>query len=257
MSDAWRMALGTLTTVRVPAPAEVTARVAGTAMLLAPAAGLVLGVLAGAVFWASSSLGLGSFTAAVLAIGVLRLGDRGFHLDGLADTADGLAASYDRERALAVMRTGDTGPAGSTALVLVLLTQVAGAARLGDMDPLAAAVGVGGCVVVSRSMLMVGCLRGVTAARPDGLGAVVAGSVRRASALGALVVVAGILTLAGNAAGTGSWWAWPAVVMVSVGAAGVVVWRCVQRFGGVTGDVLGAVVEVSLAAAVVVLAAAV
>ncbi|WP_205856161.1 adenosylcobinamide-GDP ribazoletransferase, partial [Phytoactinopolyspora endophytica] len=183
MSDQWRLALGTLTTVPVRAPSEVTRRTAGVAMLLAPMAGLLLAVPAGFVLWASLSLGLGSVVAAVLAIAALRLGDRALHLDGLADTADGLAASYDRERALAVMRTGDTGPAGATALVLVLLVQVGAAARLSDViigaesaggdvgaldsGPVVAAVSVMGCVVVSRAMLAVACLRGVPSARPD------------------------------------------------------------------------------------------
>jgi adenosylcobinamide-GDP ribazoletransferase len=262
--DAWRLAAGTLTTVRVHAPAQVTSRTAGAAMLLAPLAGGILGVLAGAVFWAVVSLGLGSLVAAALAVAALRLGDRGFHLDGLADTADGLAASYDRERALAVMRTGDTGPAGASALVLVLLIQVAAAAQLGGLEPVAGAAGLAGCVVVSRAMLMVGCLRGVPAARPEGLGAVVSGSVGRVVAAVVLVVVTGavavVLAVAGvlgdDAAAAVPVWAAPGGAGAALVSTGLVLWRCVRRLGGVTGDVLGAVVEVSLAAGLLALAVA-
>ncbi|NDL60331.1 adenosylcobinamide-GDP ribazoletransferase [Phytoactinopolyspora sp. XMNu-373] len=257
------MAVGTLTTVQVRPPAQVTGATAGAAMLLAPVAGGVLAVLAGVVFWVGLWLGLGSLVAAALAIAALRLGDRGFHLDGLADTADGLAASYDRERALAVMRTGDTGPAGASAVVLVLLVQVAAAAQLGRLEPVAAAVGLAGCVVVSRAMLMAACLRGVPSARTEGLGAVVAGSVGRVAAVGATAVVtatlAGAFAIAGwpgnEAAGAVPWWSAPVVVALALMTTGVVLWRCTRRLGGVTGDVLGAVVEVSLAAGLVALVA--
>ncbi|NED95569.1 adenosylcobinamide-GDP ribazoletransferase [Phytoactinopolyspora alkaliphila] len=258
------MAVGTLTAVRVAAPVDLTRRVAGRAMLLAPIPGLILGVVAGGVWWTGSALGTGPFVAAVLAVAALRLGDRGFHLDGLADTADGLAASYDGERALAVMRTGDTGPAGAVAVVVVLLAQVTAAAELGRIvggdgwaDPgrITAAVGVAGCVVISRTMLAAGCVRGVPAARPDGLGAVVAGSVGRVAATTAVVLVtaafAGGLALTGAPPGALPWWGAAVAAGAALLAAAVVLRRCVRRFGGVTGDVLGAVVEVSLAVGLV------
>ncbi|WP_207781918.1 adenosylcobinamide-GDP ribazoletransferase [Phytoactinopolyspora limicola] len=251
MGDAWRLALGTLTTVRVPPPGKVTRVVAGRAMLLAPVAGCLLGLLGGAVLWLSATVGTGGWLAAALAVMALRLGDRAFHLDGLADTADGLAASYDRERALAVMRTGDTGPAGAVALVLVLLVQVAAAAQLAQAGPALAAVGFGVAITVSRAMLAVCCVRGVPSARPDGLGAAVAGSVGRLSAIGMCIVVTGALAAVLSVADRAHvvpWWAVPVAVVAAIVATGVVLRRCVRRFGGVTGDVLGAVVEVSLAA---------
>ncbi|AYY15756.1 adenosylcobinamide-GDP ribazoletransferase [Actinobacteria bacterium YIM 96077] len=262
--DAWRLSVGTLTTVPIGAPIAVGSRVAASAMVLAPVTALLLAVPAGMVFWIALVSGTGSLVAAVLVVVTLRLGDRAFHLDGLADTADGLAASYDRERSLAVMRTGDTGPAGVVAVVMVLMAQIAGAAHLGTVGlaggtEVAAGAGVAGSVVVSRAMLTLGCVRGVPAARPDGLGAVVAGTVGRLRAAGLLLLVSvifgGVLLAADPSAEMISSWSAPVALGVAGAATALVLRRCIQRFGGISGDVLGAIVEMALAASLLTLAA--
>ena len=59
----------------------------------------------------------------------------GFHEDGLADVADGLGGSYDRERALDIMKDSRVGAFGAMALVLALLCKVALLALLGSVEP--------------------------------------------------------------------------------------------------------------------------
>jgi len=63
----------------------------------------------------------------------------GFHEDGLADVADGLGGSYDRERALEIMKDSRVGAFGAMALVLALLCKVALLALLGSVELIAAA----------------------------------------------------------------------------------------------------------------------
>jgi adenosylcobinamide-GDP ribazoletransferase len=194
-------------------------------------------------------LALPSLVTAALAIGVTAIGSRGLHLDGLADTADGLAASYDRAHSLEVMRRGNTGPIGAATLVLVVVLQVAAAASLLDRPwgPLA----VGGLICLSRTSLLITCAAGVPAARPDGLGAAVAGVVPRP------MTDAGVLLSAAAATGlltpTGSpWWLGAVAVLLASLTVLALVAQCRRRFGGVTGDVLGAGIEVSLALLLVV-----
>ena len=113
---------------------------------------------------------------------------RGLHLDGLADTADGLGTRLlPPDEALAVMRRGDTGPFGVVSVVLVLLVQVSAAAQAGPLALMAA-------VVVGRLAMTWSCRRGVPAARPDGLGALVAGSVSpvHAAALALITLLAAV-----------------------------------------------------------------
>ena len=61
----------------------------------------------------------------------------GFHEDGLADVADGLGGSYDRDRALEIMKDSRVGAFGAMALVLALLCKVALLALLGSVEVMA------------------------------------------------------------------------------------------------------------------------
>jgi adenosylcobinamide-GDP ribazoletransferase len=72
------------------------------------------------------------------ALGVLLTG--AFHEDGLADVADGLGGSADRERALGIMKDSRVGAFGAIAVMLMLLCKVTLLALLGDVSgPLMAA----------------------------------------------------------------------------------------------------------------------
>ncbi|MCP2179003.1 cobalamin-5'-phosphate synthase [Prauserella alba] len=248
--DGLRMAFGTLTALPVPAPRTVDRRIAGVAMTAAPLAGLALAVGAGVVVWLGGLLGLPAFAVAALALATTALATRGLHLDGLADTADGLGASYDRDRALDIMRRGDAGPTGVATLVLVLLAQTGALASV-----VATGAGVTGlvvAVVASRVVLPLCCTRFVPSARPEGLGAAVAGAVPVPVAAAIALSVAALSVLAGFDPAV-AWWQGPVAVLTGWCAAGVLLARCVRRLGGVTGDVLGACVETALAATLVIL----
>jgi adenosylcobinamide-GDP ribazoletransferase len=154
------------------------------------------------------------------------------------------------------MRSGDVGPAGVVTTVLVLAVQVGclaslvstsggpGTARLGLTVVLA--------VLLSRCVLPLACARGVPSARASGLGATVAGSVPRSLAAVPLLVVAGLGCLLLAVAGLPGWRA-PVAALLAVVVSATVVVRCTRRLGGITGDVLGACVELSFAAALLAL----
>ena len=238
MRDAWRLSVGTLTAIPVRPPGHVDRTVAGVAMLLAPLAVLPLAAVVALVVWTGPRAAVAPLPPPFAAVAPLTLGSRAFHLDGLADTADGLTASYDRERSLAVMRTGAAGPAGVVAVVLVLGAQTAGLASLVLDDHGWLTAGV--LVCVSRGVLAGLCSRGVPGARPDGLGATFVGSVARPATAAVTAVAAVLCWLVASVSGLVGLVA--AILVVAALTA-----RAVRRLGGVTGDVYGAGVEVALA----------
>ena len=249
--DAWRLAVGTLTAVRVAPPAVVDRRRAAGAMMIAPIAALPLGGAVTLAALAGHALDLPPLVVALLAIGAAVIGNRAFHLDGLSDTVDGMAASYDRERSLVVMKTGTSGPAGVVAIVLTLGLQVAGLASL-QTHGWRAAVLAGAVVCGARAALSVCCAHGVPPARPDGLGRTYTQTVPRPVAAAVWACVGAALALLGRWAGL-EWWRGALAAALALVVVVVVVGRAVRRLGGVTGDVFGAAVELALATLLVAL----
>lgn len=249
------LALSTLTVLPV-GRVRVDRSTAGAAMLWAPGVGAALGALAGAVTALLIELDLSTFAAATLGIALLAVASRGLHLDGLADTADGLGVGPNRERALAVMKASDIGPFGVLTLVFVVLLQVvafAGIAARWDTGQLVLVAALVGAI--GRGTLPWACRRTVPPARPEGLGAMVAGTVPRTWAATALTVVIVTTTLLGWAGDLGVLRSLCAAVL-ALGAADLLARHCRRRFGGITGDTLGAGVEVATTVALLVLSTA-
>jgi adenosylcobinamide-GDP ribazoletransferase len=166
------------------------------------------------------------------------------HVDGLADTADGLGCYGPPERALAVMREGGVGAFAVVTLVVVLGAQAAALAELASAGPSTVAAVALACAAARAGFCWV-ARRGVPAARPGGLGALVAGSQPW------WVPAAWWTALAGAGLALGP----RAAIGVVLGAALVVAlsWHTARRFGGMTGDVLGAANELATTAVLVAL----
>jgi adenosylcobinamide-GDP ribazoletransferase len=254
VSGGLRLAIGTFTAVRVQPPERVDRATVRAALLVVPLVGAAIGVIAGGVLEtvreATHHSIAGTWLSAVLAVAAVVLLSRGLHLDGLADTADGLGSGLPPAQALDVMRRSDIGPFGVVAVVLVLLVQVGAAAE--SIGRGTGWLGVLVAVAAGRTAVLWACRRGVPAARTDGLGQ----PFTEAIATGAAVAVTALVALAG--AGVAwldddrSWWLSVrsgAAVLVAALVAVAVVRRCSRRLGGVTGDVMGAAVELGTMAA--------
>ncbi|HEY5834082.1 adenosylcobinamide-GDP ribazoletransferase [Streptomyces sp.] len=252
-ADGLRFAFGTLSVLPV-AVRRWDREAARAGMAAAPVVGGVLGLGAAAVGGALLALGASPLLASVGAVAAPAVLTRGLHLDGLADTADGLGSGKPAEQALAVMKRSDIGPFGVFTLVLVLIAQTAALAACYGHGWVYGGTAAVVAAVVGRTAITLACRQGVAAARPDGLGAAVAGTLPPGTARGIAVVVAVLVCAAGLPFGGGT--ALRTAIAACAGplAAEALLRRCGRRFGGVTGDVFGALCETATTAALVVLA---
>ncbi len=247
-----RLAIGTLSVLRVPVD-SADRRTAGRAMACAPLVGLGLGLLAAAAGWAVRSYTGSMSLGAVAAVAALAALTRALHLDGLADVADALGSAKPKDAALEIMKRSDIGPFGVVTLVLALGLQIGAidAAYAHQRGGLAIIV----AAVAGRLPITLACTPPVPSARPTGLGAWVAGSVRTGVAAAISVCcVAGCLAL-GLVRGPDAAWLSGLACVAAAGCALLLLRRCVIRFGGITGDVLGALTETATTVALLVLAA--
>jgi adenosylcobinamide-GDP ribazoletransferase len=249
--DGWRLATGTLTAIPVPGPTAVDRQTAGAAILLAPIAVLPLGAAVMALGLVGSRLDVPVLVLGLLAVGLLAWATRALHWDGLSDVADGLTSGFDAARSLAVMKTGTSGPAGTLAVVVVAGLQAAGLAALFTSDRGALLAGL--VVLASRCALALTCAAPVRPAREDGLGLAFAGSVSVPSAITTWMLALAVVAAACAVTGRDVVRPMAAVVLAALCVV-VLVRHTTRRFGGVTGDVYGAAVEVALATMLVVVA---
>ncbi|SDC60281.1 adenosylcobinamide-GDP ribazoletransferase [Actinokineospora iranica] len=234
----FRLALSWLTVLPLHTD-RVDSRTSRTAIAVAPAVGLLLGLAAVALLHGAHWLVMPPLLAGLLTVGFLALATRGMHLDGLADTADGLGCYGPPERALSVMRDGGAGPFGVVTLIVVLGVQAVALSTLVPHRWGAVVL----AIAAGRAAFTACCVRGIPAARPEGLGALVAGSQPRwvpVSWLAALVAVSTVVV-------PGSLWLGPVAVLLAAAAVALLLRHTRKRFGGITGDVLGAACELTTA----------
>ncbi len=252
--DGLRLALTTFTILPLR-PGRADRTVAGRALLWCPLVGAGLGGAAAlptvaARPWLPGPTG--AFLLGVAAVSVSALLTRGLHLDGLADVADGLGSGRGGQAAGEIMKRPDIGPFGVVTLTLTLLAQTAaasGAVSAGRGWEALVLAGVTGRLAV---------LHAATPATPplrtSGLGAMVAGTVSvRGAAL--WTVAAGALCLLPLVTGQhGRALHLLAALAAGLLAAALLRRHAVRRFGGVSGDVFGAVTEAAATAVLVAMA---
>ena len=200
-----------------------------------PLIGALVGAFAAAIYWLAAAVGLPPFVSATLAVATAVLATGALHEDGLADTADGFGGGATKERKLEIMRDSRSGAYGVSALVLSFMLRAGAIASLVEPGLVAAAlIAAHAGARATMPVLMLVLPR----ARQDGLSAQ-AGKPPLGAAIAA--VMFGLLALAlclGPA---------PALVAALLVAAAIALmaWLSLRQIGGQTGDVLGAVEQVS------------
>lgn len=249
LREGVRLIVALLTVVPAGRLADITPGSARVAMLAAPLARAIVGLLAGVVILGAHLLGIPPLVAGLLAVAAVMLGNRGMHIDGLSDTVDGLGAGWNRERALEVMHLGNAGPMGVAAIVVVVGLQASAWASLTSAAPgWRSAALIATLITASGVAATLAATRGIRAAPQSGLAREVSSVVPRWLTVVWLVLAGVALSAVGTLAGR-PWWLGVLAAVVAALTAGWLLWRSSRGFGGVTGDVMGAAIELHLTAA--------
>lgn len=257
----WRSlmaSLGMFTILPVPPTIGLDERLRRRTMLAMPWAGLVCGLLSAAAAALVLLCRAGNLLAAMAGLAVLAGATGAMHLDGVGDTADGLASRKGPEDALALMKKSDIGPMGVATIVLVLLLQACGLAStaLGGAR-LVACLAV--LPVVGRISAVLATVTGNPGARSTGFGALFTGITRRRDAVLDALAVLVVCVVAGRLAlgplgdespnpGKGPVLllaCWPLAALLSWLVASRWQRHLLRRLGGLTGDTFGSLVEVT------------
>ena len=195
-----------------------------------PLVGAALGTLVG-LTWRVASRSFPPVLSAALAVGADSVLTGALHLDGLADTADGMLAHVPSRSRLEIMSEPQVGSFAAVAVSLATVTRVAALSALEPSPALLSAI------YCSSRSLMVIASRSLPYARQEGIATAFLADGRTDQALLAALAGAGAaLGLATVVAGRRG----AAAVLTGWGAAALVLESARRRIGGFTGDVLGA-----------------
>lgn len=202
-----------------------------------PGIGLLLGGILGGIDWLLMGLG---FPPLVRSVGIVALGvclTGGLHLDGVSDTADGLAVT-DPERRLAVMKDSVTGAFGVMAIALILLLKSAALSELTTNRGLGVMLAMGW-----GRWGQVAAIAFYPYLRSEGKGALHTATFKSPQDL-----LLGLFFLLLFSAGWIYWQPqqWLAILVITFFSAAIALltgWWFNRQFGGQTGDTYGAIVE--------------
>lgn len=204
-------------------------------VLMFPVVGVTVGLIGALAYGLAWNVGLPPYLAATVTLTALALTTGALHEDGLADVADGFGGGRTRADKLTIMRDSRLGSFGALALMLALI------ARLGCLAALASPWTVAAALIaastISRAAMPVAMVA-VPQAREDGLAAKAgrphAGRIAAAVAAAVLIVW---LCL--------SWYQAIVIVGAVTLVGGLLLILARRQIGGITGDVLGALQQLT------------
>lgn len=229
-----------LTRLPVRLTAPISEKEVGYSLLYYPLVGLIVGlILAG---FSGLMNGMPPLVASALLAAAWVLLTGGLHLDGLADSADAwIGGLGDREKTLAIMKDPNCGPAGVTAIVLIILLKFV---SLHSLNIAGEWIAIVLAAVLARTLLP---LLFLTApyVRNNGLGSTLTAFQPRHGSILVIVITAALIFLL-----TGDRYLWP--VLTAAGIFLLLRNLMLRRIGGTTGDTAGALVEITEAAVLLV-----
>lgn len=233
------IALNFLTRIPTPEKGQLTQEEIGQSIVYYPLVGALLGVifylLSQIILFMSTDFSNDVLAAILLTVWILITG--GLHLDGLADSADAWVGGLnDRERTLAIMKDPYCGPMGVASIVLLLLLKWTALSYLLKTGNAAFLIAV---PMLSRSLILI-LFMTTLYVRDSGLGSAFLDNMPEENILWSVLLISAIVYLI-----LGSLFSMLLVAITLMALRAMMI----KRIGGITGDTLGATVEITEAAA--------
>lgn len=224
------VAVQLMTRLPTPALADYSSDDAIKAANWVPATGVLIGCLLASVSAAASVLGPILTGLLVLLVWVWVTG--ALHLDGLADSADGLAAAHGGvDRFLAAARDPHIGAFGAVALILVLVAKFS-LLTSAEVPPLSMVFAL--MLIPPAARLVASLAAFALPSLAEGRGAYFK------QGLGSRALCAWTVAIGGTAILVA-----PAIAIAGAMAAFLAVWYWRRALGGMTGDTVGASIEIT------------
>ncbi len=229
MLTSFHFALTFLTTLPIPFRKTLPPEEVAASLAWFPLVGVLLGLIISLAFWLLSPL-FPRPVSSVLVVALLVLLTGGFHLDGLADTADGFLSARSRpEDILRIMKDSSIGTMGALGLILLILLKYAAIAQISDRQILSCLILM---PVYGRFAIVLLAFLSTYARREGGLGEAITEQVTSremsyatVTAIVATMLLTGIKGLL-------------VLAIISVYTWGIKLYAA-RRINGITGDLLG------------------
>lgn len=221
-----------MTRLPIPVKVEFKNEDLGKGNAWFPLIGGIIGLGTATVYWFGSQLFVEGFVPAILALAAYIWLTGGLHLDGLSDTFDGLWSNRPRERVLEIMKDSRIGTFGALGLLITVLLDIS------SLEPLA---GHWAWVILAPVLGRYACVFGNTIssyARPDGMGKYFVEDCGWREFAWASVIAVPVAYCTVGVAGL--------VALLGVLGFTYLFTHWVQsKLGGITGDIMGAVIELN------------
>jgi adenosylcobinamide-GDP ribazoletransferase len=225
------IALKFLTVFPGPEPKEMKDSLFGRSLAYFPLVGLLLGGVLFGLYYGLMYI-LPEQLVTILILLVLAIMTGAHHLDGLADTFDGITGSKPRERRLEIMSDSRTGAIGVVAVIFLVIIKYV--ALLSAIDPLTALL----LMTVLSRWVVVCAIFFFPYAKQAGMGLLFKQGVRWYT-----LVIATILSLTISLVLL-QWWGIILTIALLLVVTGIAIFFN-RRLGGLTGDCYGAIIELS------------
>lgn len=223
------LSLQFLTRIPISINIDFNEETIGKSTFFYPLVGAFVGGIAALIHWAFQPLGKEFSAFSALFVMIILTG--GLHLDGLADTFDGFLSNKDRDRTIEIMKDSRIGAFGVIGLILTILLQYILLTSFSDITlPLIFSL-------ANSRLIVVIIMTNKKVAKPGGLGELFHRSCSKKYIIGSSILYIAILILVDVK--------YLIPFLTSYLVAEIISSIAYKKIDGLTGDVYGAIIEIS------------